>query len=76
MPLEVIGDLFCGWQFLVGSLFLVAAVLAVFVAGIIIGRIRGGLPKGPGFVKNTTPLGRLSAHSLVVDDLLVPNDAA
>ena len=60
-----------GCLFLVGNLF-VFAVLAIFVVGIVIRSVRGGLSKGPRLVKNTTPLGRFSSQTLIVHHILFP----
>ena len=60
-----------GRLFLVGNLF-VFAVLAIFIAGIVIRTVCGRLPKGPRLVKNTTPLGRFSSHALIVYSPFLP----
>ena len=55
----------------VGNLFAVP-VLGIFIVGIVVRSVRGRFSKGSGFVKDATPLGGFAAHSLIVNDRLVP----
>ena len=66
-PQVVGGLLLLPGQFLVGDLAVV-----VFVVGIVIGRVGGGLPEGPRLVEDAAPLRGLPPQKLVVDHALIP----